>query len=349
MNILSFCANLDPGVISQYSVIQASAHDIQRLVISPGMFDAILIEDIKILKLLKKSSAIENIIMIPVIILLKKSATSTKIRDCLDSGASDFCIEPYKDLKEIIYRNEMKLTELKQISEKKFNRLRNTLSYAIPHEFHTPLTTIIGLSSMMAKEGIIDMKSVKQFSMNILNATNRLRKLIDNYVYYSHLQIKLSSESELNYARSFYISNPEQIIKQVVLELKYIYKRKVEYKLINKPVQCNETNFYKLIYSLVENALKFSDPGSVVSVDSAVKGNDYIIIAYNEGQGFDKDELNLIGPYTQFDRHIYEQQGIGLGLAIVQSIVRVYNGHINIISEKNKYVKIEIYLKTREL
>jgi K+-sensing histidine kinase KdpD len=73
---------------------------------------------------------------------------------------------------------------------------------------------------------------------------------------------------------------------------------------------------------------------------------EYQIVIYNEGSGFDPEQIKFLGAFTQFDREMQEQQGVGMGMAIVLSLLKVYKGHIKVLTEKSRYTKIEIYLKS---
>ena len=50
----------------------------------------------------------------------------------------------------------------------------------------------------------------------------------------------------------------------------------------------------------------------------------------------------------QFERHIYEQQGVGLGLAIVQSIAEVCHGRFEVVSTPGEYLEAAVYLRIGE-
>lgn len=346
MHILSFCRDLEFTKALDCEVVTAMEEDIPSLQINSALFQGILVDDTEILKLLKSHLSHRTQLTVPVIMLVKQEPSYREIRDVLKLGASDFCMFPFHDLKEILIQNYMKLDDLLESAEGKLNELRKSLLHTIPHEFNTPLTSIMGLASLMSSEPVYDTSMIKDYSTNILKAVNRLQKVIDNFIYYSHLQIKLSSACEIELARSFKLTRPDAVIHEVVNDLEKIYNRKIKHSLGSGKIQCNETNFYQLVYYLLENALKFSDLDCMVMVGAHNFENEYQVIVYNEGSGIDQEQLKYLGAFTQFDRESQEQQGMGFGLAIVKSLVKLYNGQIKIISEKNKYIKIELHFKT---
>ena len=346
MKVLSFCTELHFTKALDCEVVQAYEQDIPNMNIGSEDFQAILINHTEILKLLKPRLTDTSRITIPVIMLIRDQPSYQMIRICIDSGVSDFCMFPYYDLKSIIIFQYMKIDEMRDAVEQKLNQLRNTLMYTIPHEFNTPLTAILGLAGLLAKGDISDHETLKDFSVNILKSAYRLQKIIDNFTYYSHLQLKLSSNSEVSFARSFCLQNPDQVIKLVIHDLQHLYNKEIRYAVSGGIVQCNETNFYKLVFYLLENALKFSRDESMIMVGAYTLNNEYMIVVYNEGSGFDKEQLQYLGAMTQLDRDANEQQGVGMGIAIVLSLLKLYDGRINIITEKNKYTKVEVYVKS---
>jgi len=345
MNILSFCRDLDYIRSIDFEVVHASESDIAHINLGERLFHAILVDNCETLKLLKALHTGHTRSMTPVILLLKRDSTHKDIRRGIDAGATDFCVEPFEDLKEIIAGNFYRIDEILESAGRKLNRLRKSLVSSIPHEFYTPLTSIIGLASVMAKESLPNPEKHQEYSLNILKSACRLQKLIDDFTFYSQLLLKLSSNCEICFARSYFIYNPDEIIKMAVQELEFHFKKEIKFAVSSGVVHCNESNFYKLIYCLLENALKFSMDESCVMIGAYNLEHEYHIVVYNEGSGFDPEQIKLLGAFTQFDREIYEQQGMGMGIAIVMSLVELYEGRIKIFSEKNKYTKVEVFLK----
>jgi len=100
----------------------------------------------------------------------------------------------------------------------------------------------------------------------------------------------------------------------------------------------------KLFFEVIDNAFKFSEPNTQIEIKSYVKDNFYCVSVTDHGLGMDQVEIEAISPFVQFNRFEHEQQGIGLGLAIVIKILALYNGDIKIISEKGKYTVVIISL-----
>jgi signal transduction histidine kinase len=80
------------------------------------------------------------------------------------------------------------------------------------------------------------------------------------------------------------------------------------------------------VAELTENACKFSPPGTPITVAARVVDGLYRIEIVDLGPGLKPEERGAIGAFRQFNRARHEQQGLGLGLAIVGNIARLYRG-----------------------
>ncbi|MEI9963057.1 MAG: ATP-binding protein [Limisphaerales bacterium] len=91
----------------------------------------------------------------------------------------------------------------------------------------------------------------------------------------------------------------------------------------------------KVVSELVQNAFKFSQPGSLVRVTLREIFNGVAISVHDSGRGFSPEQIARIGAYMQFDRKMQEQQGLGLGLTLVKRLTELHGGTLLIEGEKN--------------
>ena len=90
----------------------------------------------------------------------------------------------------------------------------------------------------------------------------------------------------------------------------------------------------KVLRHLLENAVKYSSPGSPIFVSAEVKGDRLITSVADRGSGIDDLERSLI--FDKFYRgqsQRYRVQGTGMGLAIVKAIVEAHGGRISVTSQ----------------
>lgn len=256
-----------------------------------------------------------------------------------------------KELQEQLIAYQTLELEKKQHNLKiKMEQLTSNLNRSIPHEIRTPLLHILGLTDFIIKssdfkklengEEIIDMLNDITFS------AKRLNNMIDNYIFYANLVTLTYDINEIQKYNYKITEDIDSIIYELINEEAYIKDRydDIEVDLCEGNVVGDHILINKLFYEVINNAFKFSTKGTKVKVKSFIENNFYVCSITDYGIGMDITEIETIGPYVQFNRDENEQQGIGLGLAIVNKILALFNGDIKINSKKNEFTEIIIYL-----
>jgi two-component system sensor histidine kinase EvgS len=97
---------------------------------------------------------------------------------------------------------------------------------------------------------------------------------------------------------------------------------------------------------VLDNAFKFSRAGSQVIVEGtlAPEKKFYRLRINDHGRGMTAEQIRRVDGLTPFDRHLYAQQSLGLGLVLVQQICQLYQGHLNIKSVPGEGTQVEILL-----
>jgi len=93
---------------------------------------------------------------------------------------------------------------------------------------------------------------------------------------------------------------------------------------------------------LVDNALKFSRPGTSIIVRSTTEDQRFVLHIIDEGTGMTAEQIQRIGAHMQFDRVLHEQQGGGMGLIISKRLAMLYGGSLEILSEPGHGVDIRV-------
>ncbi len=98
----------------------------------------------------------------------------------------------------------------------------------------------------------------------------------------------------------------------------------------------NANHLGRAVSELVENALRFSAPGQPVVVAGQARDDWYWLEVLDQGPGMTADECAHVGPFHQFRREKREQQGLGLGLAIVRSVATIAGGRLQLIPRTDR-------------
>ncbi|MEO1068537.1 MAG: ATP-binding protein, partial [Cyanobacteria bacterium J06638_6] len=85
-------------------------------------------------------------------------------------------------------------------------------------------------------------------------------------------------------------------------------------------------------------------PGTPIAVRGTNLGQQFRIVVSDRGRGMSAKQIAHLDAYIQFDRAEYEQQGMGLGLAVVQRIVQLHDGEFAIESVEGEGTTVTIDL-----
>jgi K+-sensing histidine kinase KdpD len=91
-----------------------------------------------------------------------------------------------------------------------------------------------------------------------------------------------------------------------------------------------------LVRERVENACKFSAPSTAITICVEVREQHCVLTVFDNGRRMSNIELRSIAAFNQFEREKFEQQGLGIGLTIIEDIVKIFDGYMKIQSTSNK-------------
>jgi len=293
-----------------------------------------------LLKIIRQNPVTE---MIPVILLSAK-IEKKDVRLGMNLGADDYLTKPV-NVSELINVINNKLSKQTKI-EGKFEDLRTGLLYTLPHEFRTPLNSIIGFADILrTRAELIPPEKIKKYANIIYESGSILHRLNENYLLFTRLKLINISQKDTEQLRKIndYNTNTIESIKTVLGKFKQNNNIEKRFKLSLDEIiiQIDEFYFEKLVYELIDNALKFSEENSIITIHSHKKNNKYIFSIENNGRTITDEQVANIGAFIQFEREEYAQSGLGLGLAIVKQIVFIYDGKFDVENNTEK-LKINI-------
>jgi two-component system sensor histidine kinase BaeS len=228
-----------------------------------------------------------------------------------------------------------------------FEDTRNEFLSAVSHELRTPLTYIKGYSDVLSK-GIINSKEEQTEYLAIINReTKRISFLVNDLFEMSKLQAgKFQLQKELanvNLIAEKVASSLRPELVKKGLELILTFSEKVP------PILIDVQRMEQVVYNLVENAIKYTDSGSI-RIHSFLENEFVVIEICDTGMGIPKEEISKI--WDRFYRieksRARKTGGTGLGLYIAKQIIESHHGQIKISSVENQGSTFLIYLP-REL
>jgi PAS domain S-box-containing protein len=231
---------------------------------------------------------------------------------------------------------EKSLIEAKIMAEEN-NRIKSEFLANMSHELRTPLTAIIGFSEILSNGmyGDLNEKQLK-FSNNILKSGEHLLAIINNVLDLSIIEAgKMELECE-----TFSL---QEIFEEVrILTLSLAIRKNITLTLENKATSteifADRLKFKRIMYNLINNAIKFTPDNGRVSVFVKQTDNLIEVSISDTGIGIPKNKLeDIFDPFVQVDSSTKRRYGgTGLGLALVKRFVEMHEGKIWVESEEEK-------------
>jgi two-component system, sensor histidine kinase and response regulator len=240
-----------------------------------------------------------------------------------------------------------KQATIQRQADQRLEELRGNITMALPHELRTPLNGILGLASMLLEDGeSMSPHEVRENLQFIHQSANRLHRLIENFLVYSQIELMLRDPSQEAKLRTGDSVRIEKQLDNWAAEVATARHRTADLRLNMLPVTCAvpAENLKKIFTELLDNALKFSNSGQLVSVEAFNSGKKLVIRINDEGRGFSPDQIARVGAHMQFDRKFYEQQGAGLGLIIAKRLTELHGGRFAVESEPMTRTSVSLEL-----
>ena len=299
-----------------------------------------------VLSELRSNSATQTI---PLIFLTAKT-TREDMRLGMDLGADDYLTKPFTrdELLGTVTTRIIKQVAAERKTQEKLDRLRNSISHSLPHEFRTPLNGIISLSRFLREDfDTIDKEEALELLEEIYFSGQRLYRLTQNFLLYAKL-VQIES-----HPRRFKMlqelqekAQTAEIITAVAREKAKELKRESDLRLelCSASVSISLSKIKKITEEIIDNAFKFSQARTLVQIKSSEERDTFHLVITDRGRGMTPSQINQLGAYLQFERHMYEQQGSGLGLTIAKLMVELHGGTLSIESTPGKYTSVHITL-----
>lgn len=209
-------------------------------------------------------------------------------------------------------------------------QLRSVLLDSVTHEFRTPLTAIKASVTTLLGSHQLGAEQERELLTVVNEESDRLNRLIGEAAEMAQLdanrvELNLGSHG-IREAIDDALARSKQVLQSYSVEQRFPDDLPA--------VRMDPARVSEVLTQLLENAAKYSPPGSPIQITAEAKGRVLVTSVSDHGPGIDDLEQSLIWEKFYRGRNQRMQvQGTGMGLAIAKAIVEAHGGEIGVTSQ----------------
>ena len=276
------------------------------------------------------------------VVLMTGRADLVTPRKGMESGADDFLVKPVglDDLLRCVEARLNRATVHWRMEDQMLTQLRSTLRSTLPHEFFTPLAGIIGLTGILQADfKTFSPDEVQDLLDDLHLSALRLHRTLKNYLMILDFQgVKQENKPK---PAPLATGGIEDSIRSGVSAALSRHKRlpDVSVQIEEGSIAIKAQDLGLIVEELLDNACNFSPSGTPITVKF---GSDTALTITDAGRGMTPEEIRRIGLFQQHNRKKNEQQGLGLGLTLVQKLLAEYEATLSFESAPGKGTKARV-------
>ena len=206
----------------------------------------------------------------------------------------------------------------------------------VSHEMRTPLASICGFIETLQGAAKGDLEATEQF-LSIMDAqAKRMKALVDGLLSLSRIELNRhimpTDRIELSGVMRDVAIASEPLARHKQIAITYIGDDTPRY------AQGNRDEIFQVMQNLVENAIKYSENQTHITLNIADNQHEWVLSVQDEGRGIASDHIARLTErfYRVDDARNRKEGGAGLGLSIVASILARHKSRLEVESELGK-------------
>ncbi len=220
------------------------------------------------------------------------------------------------------------------------DKVKNEFISTVSHELRTPLTAIKGWAETIRDIGSSDIEMTAKGIDIIISESDRLYNIVEDLLDFSKMQS----------GRMVKRAEPTDIIKELDSAVNVFNDRSKREGItivynrpdITAPMSADKNLIKQVFANILDNAFKYTKSGGRVAVFAELAGDSVVISIADTGCGISKEDLPHIT--EKFYKANVSVRGSGIGLAVVDEIINLHNGKLDIASTPGRGTVVTVIL-----
>lgn len=221
------------------------------------------------------------------------------------------------------------------------DRLKNDFISTVSHELRTPLTAIKGWGETLLQIGETDPQMANRGMSVIINEASRLNEMVEELLDFSRMS---SGRMKLNIERIDVLAELDEVVfafreRTAKNGLEIIYN----VPQIPAPATADASRMRQVFINILDNAVKYTEHGGKIVVLAEIPNPATLVVTISDtGIGIPAEDLpHIKEKFYKVDSTI---RGSGIGLAVVDEIIKLHNGEFEIASVYGEGTTVKITL-----
>ncbi len=241
---------------------------------------------------------------------------------------------------------EMALLERNEALEAA-DRLKSEFLANVSYELRTPLNVIIGFTEVLGSEffGTLN-EQQKEYTADILFSSNQLLDLINNILDLASVE---AGQMDLD-VNLFDVHEVLENVMTLAREPASKQKLRLVLECPNDfgAIEGDERRIKQVMYRLLSNALKFSNPGGIINIGALRQDGEIGLYIADNGIGMSEaDQKSVFEKFARANPSD-RQRSAGLGLSLVKSFVELHGGHVQLDSTLGQGTRVTCFLPPKQ-
>ena len=280
---------------------------------------------------------------VPFVFLTSRDAKEDRLRGRA-LGADDYLTKPF-EVDELLAVLQSRIARTDALTVEAEGRVSKRVAQTLSHELKTPLTVIQGLAALLQSEGGLDEATQREFLKLVIENGELLNRHVDNL-------LALKQADGAPAPQEMRPLDLVPLVADVIRAYEPAAKRK-RVALVapatgrTVPIVGQRSGLLLLLTNLLDNAIKFTEGGGIVTVTPRVAPSGEVEIAVADtGIGIAPENLTeLFRDFYREEEAAHTLPGTGLGLALCRRIAGWHGGTIDVESEKGRGTTVTVRMR----